>query len=93
MSQRTIEDIRDRNTGWSATQREKFLSRPGYVGDVLFLLNAIEIQETPNEATILADFYREVDYRAQVTIQRTGIVAGAHYNAMKAVLAEKGIDV
>lgn len=45
------------------------------------------------EAEILADFYNKVCDRAERNMAHTGTVSGAHWNAMKQVLAEMGVEV
>ena len=46
---------------------------------------------TEQERKILADFYREVCAEAERTIAVTGMVSGAHWNAMQVVLKRKGV--
>jgi len=42
---------------------------------------------------ILSDFYNEVCDRAEANMAATGTVSGAHWNAMRQVLKEKGVEV
>lgn len=42
---------------------------------------------------MLLDFYNKVCDRAEQNMAHTGTVSGAHWNAMKQVLAEMGIEV
>lgn len=45
------------------------------------------------ERCILADFYGEVCDEADRIMEQTNMVSGAHWNAMKRVLARKGMKV
>lgn len=46
-----------------------------------------------NYAAIIADFYRRVCERAEKNMELTGTVSGAHWNAMRQVCTEMGIEV
>lgn len=41
----------------------------------------------------LIDFYRSVCARAEANMEATGTVSGAHWNAMRQILVEMGIQV
>jgi len=60
------------------------------VPDSLATLEA-EVAHLRAQPTIAA-FIAEVNRRAEQTIERTGQVSGAHWNAMRAVAKEWGID-
>lgn len=42
---------------------------------------------------ILADFYAKVCDRAEQNMAQTGTVSGAHWNAMRQILKEMGVEV
>lgn len=46
-----------------------------------------------DEQRILRSFYHEVCAVAEQTIEKSGMVSGMHWNAMKTVLSRKGIEV
>lgn len=48
---------------------------------------------SPTEAGILAAFYADVCKEAEGIMAESGMVSGAHWNAMKRVLSRKGVVV
>lgn len=48
---------------------------------------------SPIRLNIVIDFYNRVCDRAEQNMAHTGTVSGAHWNAMKQVMREMGIEV
>ena len=47
----------------------------------------------PDRAAILSDFYSEVCQEAEGIMAQSGMVSGAHWNAMRRVLQRHGVEV
>jgi uncharacterized membrane protein len=56
-------------------------------------IRAINIDDADEVAKVVVQwFYRRVCERAEANMTATGTVAGAHWNAMRQVMAEMGIE-